>query len=67
MPPMHVNIGAWGAKARSSTATRWSGPAPRWVPASTSARRRTGGVIEPVGALPVIIEDDVLVGGNTGI
>jgi 2,3,4,5-tetrahydropyridine-2-carboxylate N-succinyltransferase len=32
-----------------------------------SAAAQLGGVIEPVGALPVIIEDDVLVGGNTGI
>ena len=32
-----------------------------------SAGAQIGGVIEPVGAIPVIIEDDVLVGGNTGI
>jgi 2,3,4,5-tetrahydropyridine-2,6-dicarboxylate N-succinyltransferase len=32
-----------------------------------SAAAQIGGVIEPVGAMPVIIEDDVLVGGNTGI
>jgi 2,3,4,5-tetrahydropyridine-2-carboxylate N-succinyltransferase len=32
-----------------------------------SAAAQIGGVIEPVGALPVIVEDDVLVGGNTGI
>ena len=32
-----------------------------------SAAAQIGGVIEPVGALPVIIEDDVLIGGNTGI
>src|SRR5204863_7183844 len=32
-----------------------------------SAAAQIGGVIEPVGALPVIIEDEVLVGGNTGI
>jgi 2,3,4,5-tetrahydropyridine-2-carboxylate N-succinyltransferase len=32
-----------------------------------SAGAQIGGVIEPVGALPVIVEDDVLVGGNTGI
>jgi 2,3,4,5-tetrahydropyridine-2,6-dicarboxylate N-succinyltransferase len=32
-----------------------------------SAGAQIGGVIEPVGALPVIIEDEVLVGGNTGI
>jgi 2,3,4,5-tetrahydropyridine-2-carboxylate N-succinyltransferase len=32
-----------------------------------SAAAQVGGVLEPVGALPVIIEDDVLVGGNCGI
>ena len=32
-----------------------------------SAAAQIGGVIEPVGAMPVIVEDDVLVGGNTGI
>ena len=32
-----------------------------------SAGAQIGGVIEPVGALPVIVEDEVLVGGNTGI
>ena len=32
-----------------------------------SAATQIGGVLEPVGALPVIVEDDALVGGNTGI
>jgi 2,3,4,5-tetrahydropyridine-2-carboxylate N-succinyltransferase len=32
-----------------------------------SAAAQIGGVIEPVGALPVVVEDDVLVGGNAGI
>jgi 2,3,4,5-tetrahydropyridine-2-carboxylate N-succinyltransferase len=32
-----------------------------------SAGAQIGGVIEPVGALPVISKDDVLVGGNTGV
>ncbi len=32
-----------------------------------SAAAQIGGVLEPVGALPVIIEDDVLVGGNCGV
>jgi 2,3,4,5-tetrahydropyridine-2-carboxylate N-succinyltransferase len=32
-----------------------------------SAAAQIGGVLEPVGAMPVIVEDDVLVGGNTGI
>src|SRR5690606_33403607 len=32
-----------------------------------SAAAQIGGVLEPVGAVPVVVEDDVLVGGNTGI
>jgi 2,3,4,5-tetrahydropyridine-2-carboxylate N-succinyltransferase len=32
-----------------------------------SAAAQIGGVLEPVGAVPVIIEDDVLVGGNCGV
>jgi 2,3,4,5-tetrahydropyridine-2-carboxylate N-succinyltransferase len=32
-----------------------------------SAAAQIGGVLEPVGALPVIIEDEVLMGGNTGV
>jgi len=32
-----------------------------------SAAAQIGGVLEPVGAMPVILEDDVLMGGNTGV
>jgi 2,3,4,5-tetrahydropyridine-2-carboxylate N-succinyltransferase len=32
-----------------------------------SAASQLGGVLEPVGALPVIVEDDVLIGGNCGV
>ena len=32
-----------------------------------SAAAQLGGVIEPVGALPVIVEDEVLIGGNCGV
>jgi 2,3,4,5-tetrahydropyridine-2,6-dicarboxylate N-succinyltransferase len=32
-----------------------------------SAGAQIGGVLEPVGALPVIVEDDVLIGGNSGV
>src|SRR3989304_5646437 len=37
----------------------------RWVPLPAAAQ--IGGVLEPAGALPVIIEDEVLVGGNCGV
>jgi 2,3,4,5-tetrahydropyridine-2-carboxylate N-succinyltransferase len=56
MPPMYVNIGAYvGAGTLIDSH------------ALVGAAAQIGGVIEPVGALPVVIEDDVLVGGNTGI
>ena len=47
---------------------RWSARARRLGRACTSsAAAQIGGVLEPVGALPVIIEDDVLIGGNCGV
>ena len=55
------------AKARSSTRMRWLGRARRSGARAPSAGAHFGGVIPAVGSLPVIIEDDVLVGGNTGI
>ena len=55
MPPMYVNIGAWIGEQTLIDSH------------ALSAGAQIGGVIEPVGALPVIIEDEVLVGGNTGI
>ncbi len=55
-------------KERWSIRTRWSGPAPRsGKRVHLSAAAQIGGVLEPVNAAPVIIEDDVLVGGNCGI
>ena len=48
--------------------TRWSAVARRSARnCHISAASQIGGVLEPVGALPVIIEDDVLVGGNCGV
>ena len=56
------------ARGRSSTRTRWSGSCAQiGARVHLSAAAQIGGVIEPVGALPVIVEDDVLVGGNTGM
>ena len=53
---------------RWSTATRWWAPARRSASGSTSRRAaQIGGVLEPAGALPVVIEDEVLVGGNCGV
>ena len=39
----------------------------RFLAAHTGRKIQIGGVLEPVGALPVIVEDDVVVGGNSGV
>jgi 2,3,4,5-tetrahydropyridine-2-carboxylate N-succinyltransferase len=68
MPPMYINIGAWvgeGTLIDSHALVGSCAQIGRKVHLSAAAQ--IGGVIEPVGALPVVIEDEVLVGGNTGI
>ena len=68
MPPMYINIGAWvgdGTLVDSHALVGSCAQIGRRVHLSAAAQ--IGGVIEPVGALPVVIEDDVLVGGNCGV
>jgi len=68
MPPMYVNIGAYideGSMVDSHALIGSCAQIGKRVHVSAAAQ--IGGVIEPVGAMPVIVEDDVLVGGNTGI
>jgi 2,3,4,5-tetrahydropyridine-2-carboxylate N-succinyltransferase len=68
MPPMYINIGAYvgdGTLIDSHALVGSCAQVGKRVHVSAAAQ--IGGVIEPVGALPVVIEDDVLVGGNTGI
>ena len=68
MPPMYINIGAHvgeGSLVDSHALVGSCAQVGRRVHLSAGAQ--IGGVIEPVGALPVIVEDDVLVGGNTGV
>jgi len=68
MPPMYVNIGAYideGTLVDSHALVGSCAQIGRRVHLSAGAQ--IGGVIEPVGALPVVVEDDVLVGGNTGV
>ncbi len=68
MPPMYVNIGAYVAECTLLDSHVLIGSCAQiGARVHVSAGAQIGGVIEPVGALPVIIEDDVLVGGNTGI
>jgi len=68
MPPMYINIGAYvdeGSLVDSHALVGSCAQVGRRVHLSAGAQ--IGGVIEPVGQLPVVIEDDVLVGGNTGV
>jgi 2,3,4,5-tetrahydropyridine-2-carboxylate N-succinyltransferase len=68
MPPMYINVGAYvdeGTLVDSHALVGSCAQVGKRVHISAGAQ--IGGVIEPVGALPVIIEDDVLVGGNTGV
>jgi 2,3,4,5-tetrahydropyridine-2-carboxylate N-succinyltransferase len=68
MPPMYINIGAWvGEESLVDSHALVGSCAQIGARVHLSAGAQIGGVIEPVGALPVIVEDDVLVGGNTGI
>src|SRR5712664_1160037 len=68
MPPMYINAGAYvddGTMVDSHALVGSCAQIGKRVHLSAAAQ--IGGVLEPVGAVPVIIEDDVLVGGNSGI
>ena len=68
MPPMFVNAGAYideGTMIDSHALIGSCAQIGKRVHISAAAQ--IGGVLEPIGALPVIIEDDVLVGGNCGV
>ena len=68
MPPMFINIGAHvGAGTLVDSHALVGSCAQVGERVHVSAAAQIGGVLEPVGALPVIIEDDVLVGGGAGI
>jgi len=68
MPPMYINTGAYvdeGTMVDSHALVGSCAQVGKRVHVSAAAQ--IGGVLEPVGAMPVIIEDDVLIGGNCGI
>lgn len=68
MPPAYVNIGAYvGAGTLIDSHALVGSCAQVGARVHISAAAQIGGVLEPAGALPVIIEDDVLLGGNTGV
>src|SRR5215472_5037185 len=68
MPPMYINVGAYvdeGALVDSHALVGSCAQIGKRVHVSAAAQ--IGGVLEPVNAAPVIIDDDVLVGGNCGV
>jgi len=68
MPPMYINAGAYvdeGTMVDSHALVGSCAQIGKRVHLSAAAQ--IGGVLEPINASPVIIEDDVLVGGNTGV
>ncbi|MFN2500955.1 MAG: 2,3,4,5-tetrahydropyridine-2,6-dicarboxylate N-succinyltransferase [Pyrinomonadaceae bacterium] len=68
VPPCYVNVGAYvdeGTMIDSHALVGSCAQIGKRVHLSAAAQ--IGGVLEPVGAVPVIIENDVLVGGNTGV
>ncbi len=68
MPPCYINVGAYvdeGTMVDSHALVGSCAQIGKNVHLSAAAQ--IGGVLEPVGAVPVVIEDDVLVGGNTGV
>jgi 2,3,4,5-tetrahydropyridine-2-carboxylate N-succinyltransferase len=68
MPPMFVNVGAYideGTMVDSHALVGSCAQIGKHVHLSAAAQ--IGGVLEPINAAPVIIEDDVLVGGNCGV
>ncbi|CAN5877172.1 2,3,4,5-tetrahydropyridine-2,6-dicarboxylate N-succinyltransferase [soil metagenome] len=68
MPPMYINIGAWvGEDSLIDSHALVGSCAQIGCRVHVSAAAQIGGVLEPVGALPVIVEDDVLIGGNCGV
>jgi 2,3,4,5-tetrahydropyridine-2,6-dicarboxylate N-succinyltransferase len=68
MPPMYVNVGAYVGDGTLIDSHALVGSCAQiGKRCHLSAAAQIGGVLEPVGALPVIIEDEVLVGGNCGV
>ena len=68
MPPMYINIGAYVGEGTLVDSHALVGSCAQiGSRVHLSAAAQIGGVLEPVGALPVIVEDDVLVGGNCGV
>jgi len=68
MPPMYINVGAYVGEATMIDSHALVGSCAQvGARCHVSAAAPSGGILEPVGAMPVILEDAVLVGGNSGV
>jgi 2,3,4,5-tetrahydropyridine-2-carboxylate N-succinyltransferase len=68
MPPMYINAGSYVDDGTMIDSHALVGSCAQvGKNCHISAASQIGGVLEPVGAMPVIVEDDVLVGGNCGV
>jgi 2,3,4,5-tetrahydropyridine-2-carboxylate N-succinyltransferase len=68
MPPAYINVGAYVDEGTMVDSHALVGSCAQvGKRCHISAAAQIGGVLEPVGALPVIIEDEVLIGGNCGV
>lgn len=68
MPPMYVNVGSWvGPGTMIDSHALVGSCAQIGARVHLSAAAQIGGVLEPINASPVVIEDDVIVGGNCGV
>jgi 2,3,4,5-tetrahydropyridine-2-carboxylate N-succinyltransferase len=68
MPPAFVNVGAYVDEDTMIDSHALVGSCAQiGKRVHLSAAAQIGGVLEPIGNIPVVIEDDVVVGGNTGI
>ena len=68
MPPMFINVGAYVGEGTMVDSHALVGSCAQvGRSCHISAAAQIGGVIEPVGAMPVIIEDEVMIGGNCGV
>lgn len=68
MPPMYVNVGAYvGPGTMIDSHALVGSCAQIGARVHISAAAQIGGVLEPINAAPVVIEDDVMIGGNCGV
>jgi 2,3,4,5-tetrahydropyridine-2-carboxylate N-succinyltransferase len=68
MPPMYINVGAYvGSGSMIDSHALVGSCAQVGERVHLSAAAQLGGVLEPVNAAPVVVEDDVVIGGNSGI